>query len=78
MQKIIASTTPSNPEDADAEQGFSADIEVRNGHIPLTEHGQRLDKFLVAAAPELARLVQQLIEQGAAQNQWANGEQSSL
>lgn len=75
MQKIIASTTPSNPEDADAEQGFSADIEVRNGHIPLTEHGQRLDKFLVAAAPELSRgFVQQLIEQGAAQ---INGQTAS-
>lgn len=68
MQKIIASTTPAAADEAEGEYSFSQEVEVRSGDIGLTEHGQRLDKFLVAAAPELSRgFVQQLIEQGAAQ-----------
>lgn len=68
MQKIIASTTPAAADDAEGEYSFSQEIEVRSGSIALAEHGLRLDKFLVAAAPELSRgFVQQLIDQGAAQ-----------
>jgi 23S rRNA pseudouridine1911/1915/1917 synthase len=68
MQNIIASTTQTPADDAESEYNFSQEIELRGGSISLVEHGQRLDKFLVAAAPELSRgFVQQLIEQGAAQ-----------
>ena len=55
-------------DEAEGEHSFSQEVEVRSGSIALAEHGQRLDKFLVAAAPELTRgFVQQLIDQGAAQ-----------
>ena len=54
-------------DEAEGEHSFSQEVEVRSGSIALAEHGQRLDKFLVAAAPELTRgFVQQLIDQGAA------------
>ncbi len=40
-------------------------VEIREADVPLAQHGQRLDKALVALAPEFSRShLQQLIERG--------------
>ena len=62
-----ASTTPDTltPDDVDSEVDAAAGAEVREAVVDRLQHGLRLDKALVALAPEFSRSwLQQLIERG--------------
>jgi 23S rRNA pseudouridine1911/1915/1917 synthase len=50
---------------ADAEPNADEAVEVRDAVVPVGQHGMRLDKVLVALAPEFSRShIQHLVEEG--------------
>ena len=76
VAEVIAGTTPEpdfeSGSDADHDAADTGTIECREGVVTVGQHGQRLDKVLVALAPEFSRShVQHLIEAGHAR---INGE----
>ncbi|RVU45459.1 RluA family pseudouridine synthase [Rubrivivax rivuli] len=71
-----ASTAEQFPEDAseDAGAGVDSPAEVRTGTVSTAQHGERLDKVLVALAPEFSRShLQHLLELGHVQVDAAAG-----
>jgi 23S rRNA pseudouridine1911/1915/1917 synthase len=69
--ELIISSPPENEDEAsplseEAERlGDTAEVEVRTTQVPMSLHGQRLDRALAQMVPEFSRsYLQQLIEQG--------------
>ena len=69
MNILIISTDPAIEEPAaltdEGERSLEATEEVRTSQVPMSLHGQRLDRALAQLVPEFSRsYLQQLIEQG--------------
>jgi len=69
--ELIISSPPENEDDASSlseeadRLSDSAEVEVRTTQVPMSLHGQRLDRALAQTVPEFSRsYLQQLIEQG--------------